>query len=468
MVLTLRHLCSLWGYPYASDHSDFNLDDPIGPVCTDSRKVSKGCFFVPLQGEKYDGHSFLNEVAKVDPQAALVSSTSSVEIPKGLIYWLGDNTLTAYQQLGLLHRNQLQIPVVAVTGSTGKTTTRELIKTSLTSLGEIVASEGNNNNDIGVPLTLLSADASNGAIVVEMGMRGLHQIERLSRYTHPDIAVITNIGSAHIGLLGSYQNIARAKCEITSFLKPNGLVVIPAGVQLLENELLNNWKGRVLRVALEESGCQAKNNDIEPYKFPVPDLIGTALLDKGVLILEGDTYQLPLEGRHNALNFLLAIAVARELGVHLSTLRHLKTDLPSGRQNYLKISGITYIDETYNASPEAVYASLNLLVTKPGRHFAVLGKMFELGEQSLPLHNKIANEVVKLGLDGLVVVADGPEANEMARVAKALKHLAIVSSPEEALEPLKNWLTPGDYVLLKASRAVALERLIHLISATPC
>ena len=190
---------------------------------------------------------------------------------------------------------------------------------------------------------------------------------------------------------------------------------------------------------------------------------GKVLLDDGLLILEGETYQLPLEGRHNAMNFLLAIAVARELGVDLSNLKQLTVDLPKGRHNYIKIGDITYIDETYNASPEAVHASLDLLARIKGRHFAVLGKMFELGEESLNLHIDVAKHVVNLGLDGLVIVADGKEALEMAKVAHSIKNLAVVSKAEEAYIPLNKWLLPGDFVLLKGSRAVELDRLLHYL-----
>ena len=465
MVLTLRHLRDLWGDPNFCGCTDLNLDEPLGPVCTDSRKLTKGSLYIPLQGDNFDGHNFLHEVAQRDPQATIVSKTACVDIPSGLIYWIVDDTLKAYQQLALLHRNLLDIPVVAVTGSTGKTTTRELIKASLLSLGNIVASVDNNNNDIGVPLTLLSADKTHKALVVEMGMRGLGQIHRLSRYTEPDIAVITNIGSAHIGLLGTRQNIAKAKCEVTSFLKPAGLVVIPAGEPLLESELKKKWNGRVLRVALQDQASLpvSNYNDLYSQGLPNADLIGDVLLDQCILNLDGQSYQLPLEGRHNALNFLFAIAVARELGVGLSNLKQIKTSLPAGRHKCIKIAGINYIDETYNASPESVIASLNLLVTKPGRHFAVLGRMFELGEQSMALHKKVANHVAALELDGLVIVADGPEANEMVKEAKSINNLAVVSSPEDAVVPLNNWLVSGDNVLFKGSRAVALERLLRLL-----
>jgi UDP-N-acetylmuramoyl-tripeptide--D-alanyl-D-alanine ligase len=240
--------------------------------------------------------------------------------------WLVDDTLLAYQELGRLWRRQLGVPVVAVTGSAGKTTTRELIRASLACLGPVVASSGNENNDVGAPLTLLKADATTRALVVEMGMRGLGEIERLSRCAEPDVAVITNIGTAHIGRLGSREAIATAKCEISAALRPDGLVVIPAGDSLLEAALAASWSGRVQRVALAD-------DELAPGSPPA-DLVGRLVAPSPAS--DGDTERpgaecpqverqaperleveglppmsLPLAGRHNARNLLLALAVAR-------------------------------------------------------------------------------------------------------------------------------------------------------------
>ena len=149
MVLKLANLNELWGYPNSSEGSGLNLDIPLGPVSTDSRKFGKGDFFVPLQGEKFDGHKFLQDVFDFGAQAAVVSRKCKYQIPSGFIHWIVDDTLEAYQQLGLLHRRELNIPVIAVTGSAGKTTTRELIRSSLSTLGDVRATDSNNNNDVG-------------------------------------------------------------------------------------------------------------------------------------------------------------------------------------------------------------------------------------------------------------------------------------------------------------------------------
>ncbi len=446
MTLTLRQLLDAWGTPQGGS---FEPDALVGRVCTDSRQLQAGDFFVPLVGERFDGHHFLAQLPEHKVQAAVVSRSWTEPLPSGLLHWRVDDTLLAYQQLALLHRRALAKPLVAVTGSAGKTTTRELIRAALAPLGAIQASEGNNNNDVGVPLTVLGATAADAALVIEMGMRGPGEIERLSRCTEPDLAVITNIGTAHIGRLGSREAIAAAKCEITAGLHPKGTVVIPAGDPLLESALAAVWSGRVLRVRL------ADDPEVES------DLVGDVNGDQ--LLIGADRLPLQLEGRHNARNLLLAVAVADQLGVSRKALQAMQVTVPGGRNRRLQQGGLTLLDETYNASPEAVLAALELLAAQPGRRFAVLGTMLELGERSLELHQEVAARAVQLGLDGLVLVDGGAEGKAMAEVAAPLPHLQLVSHPEDAAAPLAAWLNSGDVLLLKASRGVALERLIPLL-----
>jgi UDP-N-acetylmuramoyl-tripeptide--D-alanyl-D-alanine ligase len=184
---------------------------------------------------------------------------------------------------------------------------------------------------------------------------------------------------------------------------------------------------------------------------------------KGVVELFGETIPVPLAGRHNARNLLLALAVAQELGVDLPALNQLQVEVPGGRNRRLQLGGLTLLDETYNASPEAVLAALELLARQSGRRFAVLGTMLELGEQSVSLHREVAARATELGLDGLVVVSQGAEAEAMAQAAEGLPRLAVVAEPPQAAAPLAQWLQSGDVVLLKASRGVALEQLIPLL-----
>ena len=279
MTLRIQQLIDLWGQPQGPLVPP---EQAIGPVCTDSRRLTPGSFFVPLVGERFDGHCFLEQLPALGGQGAVVSMDWTAPLPDGLLHWRVDDTTAAYQQLALLHRRQLALPLVAVTGSAGKTTTRELIRSVLAPLGAIRASEANNNNDVGVPLTVLGAKADDSVLVIEMGMRGPGEIARLSRCTEPDVAVITNIGTAHIGRLGSREAIA-AKCEITAALNPQGVVVIPAGDPLLEQALAAVWHGQVLRVRLDDAP------DINA------DLIG--VIEDERLLLDGVSIPMPLDGR---------------------------------------------------------------------------------------------------------------------------------------------------------------------------
>ena len=450
--MQLGALIACWGEPRGAQAASLDPATSVGPICTDSRQLQGGELFVPLVGERFDGHGFLAQAAAQGVQAAVVQRDRAGDVPPGLLHWLVDDTLDAYQRLALLHRRQLAAPVVAVTGSAGKTTTRELIRSALAPLGPVLASSGNENNDIGVPLTLLKASPEHQAVVLEMGMRGLGEIDRLSRTAEPDVAVITNIGTAHIGRLGSREAIATAKCEITSALRPGGLLVIPSGDVLLEAALKQVWSGRVVRVGLsDDSGADQAS------------LIGELDEQTDCITVAGQVMHLPLSGRHHARNFLLAIAVAEELGVSLQHLNNLQVELPGGRNRRVQLGGLTLLDETYNASPEAVMASLALLARQPGRRFAVLGTMLELGEQSVALHRQVAAYAATLGLDGLVIVSEGAEAEAMAAAAAALPRLSVMTEPAQAAIPLSDWLVAGDVVLLKASRGVALERLIPLL-----
>jgi UDP-N-acetylmuramoyl-tripeptide--D-alanyl-D-alanine ligase len=498
--MRLEQLVALWGDPIGPA-----LDPavPLPRVCTDSRRLQPGDLFVPLTGEQHDGHRFLSQAAEAGALAALIARARAAERPASLPAWLVDDTQLAYQQLARAWRQTLAAPVIAVTGSAGKTTTRELVRAVLAPLGPVLATSGNENNDVGVPLTLLKASPSEAAVVVEMGMRGLGEIERLSRCALPDVVVITNIGTAHIGRLGSREAIAQAKCEITAALSPAGLVVIPAGDPLLEQALGAVWSGRVRRVAL--TGDDAAVG----LPVPAPDLLGQIEGDPGaasgawlqllagpgvaagaaapvgaaaptpVASAEGAStgeasthpsptefrVPLPLPGRHNARNLLLALAVALELGVRADQLQALQVEVPGGRSRRLQLGAVQVLDETYNASPEAVLAALDLLAAQPGRRFAALGTMLELGEQSEALHRAVARRAADLQLDGLVIVDGGATGAAMQEAASGLPRLARVQSPAEAAEALLGWLQPGDQLLLKASRGVALERAIPLLAA---
>ncbi len=460
MNITFKDLIKLWGEPCNQKGVDLNL--PIAHISTDSRIIEKGDFFVPLVGNTFNGHDYLDRAFDIGIQAAIVSEQFNGFVPTSILHWVVPDTLYAYQQIALLHRRKLNLPVVAVTGSVGKTTTRELIRAVLSPLGEIVASRGNENNDFGVPKTLLRGSETDAAFVLEMGMRGLGQIERLSRAAEPDIAVITNVGQAHIGILGNRENIAKAKSEITSYLKSDGVVIIPFGDNLLENALLEKWSGRIVRVEIEDNSlnCLGSNDEHLASQNIEPDYISQIDKQNNLIFFEGSKFKLPLEGRHNAMNFLMALTVATELGLSIKNLDQLKINLPMGRNRLVECGQYLVLDETYNASPESVIASLELLVSKPGRHFAVLGTMLELGSESISLHQKVLKRAVELGLAGIVFVSCGEEFHIIKKIIKELPNYDVVRTPRAAATSLLSWLSPGDNILIKGSRKLELEKVL--------
>jgi len=459
MDIIFKDLIKLWGMPV--NQENINLDLPIGIISTDTRTIKKGNFFVPLIGNRFDGHDYLKMALDIGIQAAIVSEKFKGLVPTGLLHWVVPDTLYAYQQIASLHRRKLNLPVIAVTGSVGKTTTRELIRVVLSSLGEIISSRENENNDVGVTKTLLRGSKRAAAYVLEMGMRGFGQIERLSQVAEPDIAVITNVGRAHIGILGSRENIAKAKSEITSHLKSDGVVIIPFGDSHLEKALKVKWSGRIIRVAIEDFslnwlGC---NDGFGARDFE-PDYISQIDMQNNLMSFEGRKFKLPLEGKHNAMNFLMALTVATEMGLSIENLDTSNINMPMGRNKLIDCGKYLVLDETYNASPESVMASLDLLVSKPGRHFAVLGTMLELGSKSISLHKKVFQRAVELGLTGIVFVSCGEESNLVKTIIKELPNHDVVETSKEAAISLLPWLSPGDNILIKGSRKLELEKIL--------
>ena len=432
--------------------SNPSLQRPGCGISTDSRTLRVGEVFLALRGESFDGHDYLTAATHRGACAAIVDAPLAPEQPPLPLLTVA-NTHRAYQELARAWRRQLGLPLVAVTGSAGKTTTRELIKALLTPLGAVHASQDNENNAVGVPRTILAAHETAAAMVVEMAMRGPGEIAELSRCAEPDVAVVTNIGSAHIGRLGSREAIAAAKCEVTTALASTGLVVIPAGDHLLETSLAARWHGAVQRVAL--------SSDPLPSHLPPPDQWGQ--LKGNELSFGGRCWPLPLPGTHQARNLMLALACADHLGAMPENHHLAQVQLPGGRSRQLLMGSVTIWDETYNASPEAMTAALDMVAAQPGRHFAVLGPMLELGAFAVVWHRRIGEHMGRQGFAGLVVVDGGPLGDALAAGAGQALPVVQVEEPQAALDHVLAWLKPGDHLLLKASRGVALERLIPLL-----
>lgn len=426
--------------------SNAALNSLASGITTDSRNLRTGEVFVALRGGTFDGHAFVETAIRDGAIAAVIDcnpdelNADSSHLPLLRV----ENTLTAYQAIARWWRNQFEIPVIAVTGSVGKTTTKELIAAVLSKRGRVLKSQANHNNEIGVPKTLLNLDADHDYAVIEMGMRAPGEIALLAQIAQPDIAVITNVGTAHIGRLGSEQAIADAKCELLANLSSNGTAILNADNPRLLKTAQQVWQGDTITYGLSGGDIQGKFKETNR------------------LIIENMEFSMPLSGRHHAFNFLAALAVARELGVDWSVLTEgLSVDLPPGRaRRYDLPNDVVILDETYNAGLESMMAALHLLAELPGqRHIAVLGTMKELGERSPEFHQRVGREVFRLNFDRLLILADPDESKALAIGASSVPTEEF-SSHADVVKRLTDLVQPGDRLLFKASRSVGLDQVV--------
>ncbi|WP_339459301.1 UDP-N-acetylmuramoyl-tripeptide--D-alanyl-D-alanine ligase [Nodularia spumigena] len=426
--------------------SEAALTQVSSTIQTDTRRIKPGEVFLALRGENFDGHDFVSHAIAQGAIAAIVDS--DYENADVAVLQVRD-TLQAYQQLGRWWRDRLNIPVIGVTGSVGKTTTKELIAAVLATEGRVHKTFGNFNNEIGVPKTLLELDTEHAYAVVEMAMRGEGQIRELTQIARPNIGVITNVGTAHIELLGSEEAIARAKCELLAEMPEDSVAILNHDNPLLMATAQQVWSGEVVTYGLSGGDIQGVLTDNQTIK------VGEMRLP------------LPLPGRHNASNFLAALAVAQVLGIDWSTLQNgVKVNMPTGRsQRFTLPHDIILLDETYNAAPEAMTAALQLLADTPGkRKIAVLGAMKELGERSLQLHQRVGETVQRLQLDGLLVLVDGKDAQAIAQSAEGIPSECFTTHAD-LVARLKTFVQAGDRILFKAAHSVGLDRVVNQFRA---
>ncbi len=442
--LSLNQLAQLLSLQDKADIS-FSPDSLVSGINTDSRSIESGQAFLALKGDNFNGHDFIDMAIARGAAALIVDQPVSVNSSKNIPVFLVQNTLETYQQLGHWWRNQFTIPVIAITGSVGKTTTKELIASLLATRGKVHKTLANYNNEIGVPKTLLELDETHDSAVIEMGMRGRGEIALLAQIAQPTIAVITNVGTAHIGRLGSEAAIAEAKCELLSESPSGSIAVLNYDHPLLTETAKRVWQGETIT-----------------YGFSGGDIVGE-LLDLTTLRVNGLDFNLPLSGRHHALNFMAALAVAKILGIDWTSLQEgIKVNLPSGRaKRYQLEPDILLLDETYNAGLESMLAALDLLKATPGqRHLAVLGTMKELGSFSEQLHRQVGERVQKLGIDRLFVLVDDPEAKFIAESATGVA-CECFQTHADLINRLKEVIDFGDRILCKASHSVGLNRVVE-------
>ncbi|MFC4557016.1 UDP-N-acetylmuramoyl-tripeptide--D-alanyl-D-alanine ligase [Virgibacillus kekensis] len=427
---------------------------PIDEVSTDSRKETHKSLFVPIVGEKFNGHDYFKQAFDQGAIAALWQKDRKLPgfVPTDFPVFFVEDTLKALQQLASAYRDKINPVVIGITGSNGKTTTKDMMASVVGSGYRTHHTKGNLNNHIGLPLTILSMPADTEVLVVEMGMSQAGEIETLSKIAKPDYAVITNIGESHIEYLGSREGIADAKLEINSGLKENGLLVVDGDEPLL-NKMHN--LDYVITCGFEI------DNDVVVNDVELTHNQTTFTLS------DQTVYAIPLLGRHHALNAAFALTVADHIGGisktgaadALMALQHtsMRFELLTGR------NGVSVINDAYNASPTSMKAAINVVGQMDGfeRKVLVLGDIFELGEASRDFHRSVADSV---DASIHVLFTYGKDAKEISSVVSDRKQNIVCShfgSKEELLQALESYLSKETLILFKASRGMQFEQLVE-------
>jgi UDP-N-acetylmuramoyl-tripeptide--D-alanyl-D-alanine ligase len=442
---------------------DHDYDIQVNGVFTDSRKLVFGRLFVPLVGEKFDGHAFAAAALQGGASGVLWQRDRGLP-PEGPVI-LVEDTLAALQAMAKAYLAEVGCRVVGITGSNGKTTTKDMIYSLLETSFKVHKTGGNFNNHIGLPLTILEMPADTEIAVLEMGMSGRHEIESLSAIANPEVAVITNIGEAHLLQLGSRHEIARAKLEIVSGMKPGGVLVYNGDEPLIP--LVLDEQDTVKPEGLKTFAFgmdQGKNND-----YPT----GMMFHNKGVIFtthLHPEAgLELPLLGQHNVINCLAALAVADYFGIGKEKIREGLSGLHLTGMRIEPItapSGLTVLNDAYNASPLAMKAAIDVLDGLNGhRHkIAVLGDMLELGPKEFEFHAEVGEYAADGKVDMLYTF--GTLSAEMAKAAQLKRPELPVyhfDDKKELVSHLCKQVHPKDVVLIKASRGMKLEEIVDAL-----
>ncbi len=437
-------------------------DIPVYGICTDSREADEATVFCALRGERADGHDYIETALAAGCRCILCErSNPALEQSEAAAVVVKDTEL-ALAKLANAYRGQLSVRGVGVTGSVGKTTAKEMISSVLETAWKTYKTEGNHNSLIGMPLSVLEIPQDAQWAVLEMGMSGFGEIERLSIVAEPEIAVITNIGSAHLEMLGSRANICRAKLEILTGLRDGGTLILNGDEPMLCG--IGGKSYKTVYVSLERSSCDffAKNIRVE-NGYTLFDLVW----EKGT---ETDL-RINVMGRHNVYAALFAFAVGTVSGMTAEEIRRgLLRFAPTGlRQNVTECGDWTFIEDCYNASPESMLAALEVLrnycLQTGRRSVAVLGDMLELGAHSCSMHQAVGAKLAEMGIQQLITV--GKLGRQIALGARRMGMQSVweLDTPdgdscEKTAREIARILRSGDVVLFKASRGIGAERLI--------
>ena len=451
--MTIREIMDAVGGKLLGEFGDINR--MVGRVETDSRTIHAGSLFVPLVGERFDGHAYINAALEGGAAGCFTQRERESYLP-GKFYIKVGSTQKALRDLARHYKQKFRIPFVAVTGSVGKTTTKDMVAAVLGERFKVLKTEGNFNNEVGLPLTLLRLNSNHEICVVEMGMNHFGEIEYLSSIVEPDVAVITNIGDSHIENLGSRENILKAKCEIFSHMDPKkGYVILNGDDPLLEP----------LRASLPFQSVLVGTAEGLDYRATGVESDGEKSVRCHVRTpRSGFDVEIPALGNHMLYPTLTAAAVAEHFGmtggeIARGVLRFAPTKM---RMNILKRGDeITILNDAYNANPQSMRAAVEVLSKSGGDYkIAVLGDMFELGPFAPTLHAGVGAYLGKAGIDCLVAV--GELARHIYDAAKdaMVPQVYWCETKEEAKPILAELVKPNSTILVKASRGMAFEELV--------
>lgn len=446
-AFTLQEAAAALGLP------QMQAQATLADVCTDTRKIQPGSLFVCLRGERFDGHSFASQAAQLGAAALLVDHPVDADVPQLVV----TDTGKALLQLAGWYRRRFQLPVVGLTGSVGKTTTKEFIALVLGAKYNTLKTQGNLNNEIGVPQMLFRLEDSHTAAVIEMGMNHFGEISRLTRAVAPTVGLITNIGVSHIENLGSRAGVLQAKLEILEGMAPDAPLIVN-----MDNDMLRTVKlgdRPLLTFAIDDQRADFTATDIAEQGSTTTFTVHHSTFTQPVTI--------PTVGIHNVYNALAAMAVGYVTGVDpaAAAAAALANYVPAGmRQNLVQVGGVQVIEDCYNASPDSMRAALQTLGKLPvHRRYAVLGAMLELGDYAKEAHTQVGKMAAENGIDG--VLAYGADAAYIVEAAKqaGLENARLFDTKEALAQSLAQQVQPGDGVLFKGSRGMHLEDVMHTV-----
>ncbi|MEE2807747.1 MAG: UDP-N-acetylmuramoyl-tripeptide--D-alanyl-D-alanine ligase [Verrucomicrobiota bacterium] len=431
----------------------------VHSISTDSRNIKEGDLFIALKGDSFDGHDFIQEAFSDGAVAVMVEEGSDVNVTSGSPVILVGDTLNGLQEFAKNYRESLELTGVGITGSNGKTSTKDFIYSVLSERFSVSATAGNYNNHIGLPLTILEADNQHDYGVWEMGMSNPGEIALLANIAKPNIGVITNVGIAHIENMGSLDSIATEKGSLAESITGDGVVVLNAE-DSYSKSIAERTQARTVTVGFGDADIIADNIAIESTS------VSFEIEAKG----QREEAILPVPGKHMVLNALMAVAIGVNEGLTLDVIAQglSEVKLSGGRLQKREFRGAVIIDDTYNANPDSTLAAMQCLAEMScnGRRFAVIGGMAELGRISESEHQKIGAEAVNLGIDFVLSVGETAAQLHEAASKGSTGHSQFFNTHIECAEFLNNEVCPGDLILIKGSRSSAMENVINNLESS--